>query len=57
MHQSLLLKLNNVIFVPSFEHVGYNFNLKKKKKNSNAYMFRSLRKVQKWNKVYIYIYI
>ena len=54
MHQSLLLKLNNVRLVPSFEYVVYNFNLKKKKKtNSDAYMFRSLRKAQKWSKVFI----
>ena len=34
MHQDLLLKLNNVRLVPSFEYVGYNINLKKKKKKT-----------------------
>ena len=51
MHQGLLLKLNNVRIVPSFEYVGYKFYLKKKIQTP---MFRSLRKAQKWSKVFIF---
>ncbi len=58
MHQNILLKLKNIRLVPSFEYVGYNFNLKKKKKKIlDASMFRSLRKAQKWSKAFCFVFL